>query len=229
MHRGVDREDRRRRRSARRRSRRVGSTSAPSASAIAGRERREHEGAGSRAPVGPSAVADEGAAPRPGRCRSRSPRPPGTVPTCQKLQPSSVAGRPAGRPRTRRRATANRKIRAAARTFTARLFENICLNFALLSGVPSSPRISDEHADQRAADQRREDQQRRLEADEREQQPAEEEADALERVLRAGEDRDPAEQRRSSRPRGTTSLTALFELIFVRSLAMPDSAWATIT
>ena len=28
---------------------------------------------------------------------------------------------------------------------------------------------------------------------------------------------------------GTTSLTALLALIFVRSLAMPDSAWATMT
>ena len=28
---------------------------------------------------------------------------------------------------------------------------------------------------------------------------------------------------------GTTSLTALFELILVRSLAIPESAWATIT
>jgi hypothetical protein len=43
-----------------------------------------------------------------------------------------------------------------------------------------------------------------------------------------GEDRDPPVQRARASS-GTTSLTALFELIFVRSLAMPDSAWATIT
>ena len=33
----------------------------------------------------------------------------------------------------------------------------------------------------------------------------------------------------SEAPSGTTSLTALFELIFVRSFAIPESAWATIT
>ena len=62
----------------------------------------------------------------------------------------------------------------------------------------------------------------------RQQQAAEEEADALQRVLRAGEDRDPAEERVGA-PSGTTSLTALLELILVRSLAMPDSACAAIT
>ena len=40
-----------------------------------------------------------------------------------------------------------------------------------------------------------------------------------------------ATQRKSASdaPSGTTSLTALLELIFVRSFAMPDSAWAAIT
>ena len=42
-------------------------------------------------------------------------------------------------------------MRAAASMLTARLLENICPNFALRSVVPSSPRISVEHADQRAA------------------------------------------------------------------------------
>ncbi len=35
--------------------------------------------------------------------------------------------------------------------------------------------------------------------------------------------------RADSSPSGATSLTALFELILVRSLATPESAWETIT
>ena len=58
--------------------------------------------------------------------RSRSPRPRGTRPTCQKLQPSTLR-RKTGRPTTNQTSrAANRKMRAAASTLTARSFENIC-------------------------------------------------------------------------------------------------------
>ena len=50
--------------------------------------------------------------------------------------------------------------------------------------------------DQGRRDHRGEDQHRRLKAGHREQQPAEEETDPLERVLGSGQDRDPAVERR---------------------------------
>ena len=52
---------------------------------------------------------------------------------------------------------------------------------------------------------------------------------ALERVLRAGQDRDPLEEPRFVALSGTSTLTALLALIFVRSFAMPDSAWHPMT
>ena len=86
-------------------------------------------------------------------------------------------------------------MRAAASTLTARLFENICENFALRSGVPSVPRISASTITSAAATSAASSSSDGAEADERQQQAAEEEADALQRVLRAGQDRDPAEER----------------------------------
>ena len=97
-------------------------------------------------------------------------------PACQNVQPCSVRKK-TGRPTTNQTSReANRKIRAPASTLTERLLENICRNFALASGRPSSPRISTSTDDQRGADERREDPERRPEADDAQQQRAEEEA-----------------------------------------------------
>ena len=123
---------------------------------------------------------------------------------------------------------ANSRRRARASVFTARLLENIWVNFAFRSARPSVPRISASTAVMAAASK-----------------PS--------RITSAGRkpvsvsSRPPtkkptpfraffepvriATQRKSAAgaSAGTTSLTALFELILVRSLAMPESAWVVIT
>ena len=108
----------------------------------------------------------------------------------------ACAGTPAAPTTNQMSREANRKIRAAASTLTARLFENMWLNFAFAFGRPSvavhQPRHGTSDGERRSAARIA---QRGLEAEQRQQQAAEEEADALERVLRAGQDRHPPEER----------------------------------
>ena len=151
----------------------------------------------------PSTRRGRTAARTPARCRSRSPRPPGSVPTCQKLQPSTRAQEDRQADDEPDVARGEQEdARGGEHVDRAVVGEHLAELAPSRRAVPSSPRISsadDDQRGQRPAPARISS--AGLEADERQQQAAEEEADALERVLRAGQDRDPLVERRLARPR----------------------------
>jgi hypothetical protein len=111
---------------------------------------------------------------------------------------------------------ANRKSRAADSRLIALDFDRIDRSGGFTLALPMSSSSSTPTETSTTTDARHRPQ-RGVVADGLEQRGAEEEPDALERVLRAGEDRDQTEQRA---PSPATNLTALFELILVRSLAI---------
>ena len=154
-----------------------------------GGERRQREGQPGRgpavglAPRAPRRAGGRSRGPRPARSRSRSPRSPGSRRSARSSSRGRSRGRPGGRRRTRRRARRRGRCGRAARTLTARLLENMCLNLALRVGAAEVPVHQPRDHQQGDEDDHRPGSASRLEPGQRQQQPAEEEADALERVL----------------------------------------------
>ena len=123
---------------------------------------------------------------------------------------------------------ANRKIRAPASTLTARLLENICVNLADRFGVPRSPRISarvPSKADRTSPASISSAVWNPTVLSSRPPRKKPTPFSAFFEPVRTATHLYSAPGVSS----GTTSFTALLELILVRSLAMPESAWATIT
>ena len=112
--------------------------------------------------------------------------------------------------------------------FTARLFENICVNWPLRFGVPSVPRIIVSTAAIAVTTSPMSINSACWKPTSVSSRPPTKKPTPLSAFfepVRIATHRNRA----SDAPSGTTSLTALLELIFVRSLAMPESAWAAIT
>ena len=143
-------------------------------------------------------------------------------PTCQKFQPSTVY-RKTGRPTTNQTSReANRKTRAAASMLTARLFENIWLNLAFLLAVPEVALHQQRGRDQGGQHQSRQDEQGVAETDQVEQAGRRRRSptplSAFFEPVRIATHLNSVDCASSA----TTNLMALLELIFVRSLAMPE-------
>ncbi len=134
-------------------------------------------------------------APMPARSRSRSPRSRGTRRPARSSSRASCRGRPATRPRTRRPVRRTARLARGRAMFTARLLENIWVNLAFRSTRPSVPRISVATAATATTSSTSRIRSAGRKPVSGQQQAADEEADALERVLRAGQDRYPAEER----------------------------------